>query len=143
MNYNSEYYFYYLTLGLALTGFLSAYLYWKGGELLTSLFETDPNFSRLLNNILLIIFYLLNISYLFMNANPLVKILNGNHLTEKLVYQLGSYMLLLLFELIVSAVSIFFLKKSRQRTEIIDDRPPLRPTLHQERAAQELGVGDD
>jgi hypothetical protein len=143
MNYNSEYYFYYLTLGLALTGFLSAYLYWKGGEVLTSLFETDPNFSRLLNNILLIIFYLLNISYLFMNANPLVKLLNGNHLTEKLVYQLGVYLFLLLFELVVSIVAIFFMKKSRQRTGIIDDRPPLRPTLHQEKATQELGTGSE
>lgn len=141
MNYNSEYYFYYLTLGLALTGFLSAYLYWKGGLLLANLFETREDFSRLLNNILLIVFYLLNISYLLMNANPLVTILNGNHLTEKLVYQLGAYMLLLLFELIVSGVAIYFLKKSRQRTDVIEDSPPLRPTLHQEKAAQELGTG--
>jgi hypothetical protein len=143
MNYNSEYYFYYLTLGLALTGFLSAYLYWKGGEVLASVFATDPNFSRLLNNILLIIFYLLNISYLFMNANPLVKILNGNHLTEKLVYQLGAYLFLLLFELIVSVLAIFFVKKTRNRTSVIEDSPPLRPTLHQEKATQELGIGDD
>lgn len=143
MNYNSEYYFYYLTLGLALTGFLSAYLYWKGGLLLMSLFESEVEFSRLLNNILLIIFYLLNIGYLFMNANPLVKLLNRNHLLEKLIYQLGGYFILLMFELLVSGVAIYFFRKSRQRQDIIEDRPPLRPTLHKDKPSPEQKVENE
>ncbi len=111
---NLDFYFYYLMIGILLTGGLSAFLYWQGGRFLMEAFQKDENFARRTNSMLLVGFILFNFGYIFLSANPGVDIVNTNHLFEKLVYRIGIFILVLAIEHTCSLVGLYLIRQRRK-----------------------------
>ncbi|MBX7241804.1 MAG: hypothetical protein K1X92_08650 [Bacteroidia bacterium] len=111
---NLDFYFYYLMIGIILTGGLSAFLYWQGGRFLMEAFQKDENFARRTNSMLLVGFILLNFGYIFLTANPGIDIVNTNHLFEKLVYRIGIFIIILAVEHTCSLIGLYVIRQRRK-----------------------------
>ena len=111
---NLDFYFYYLLIGIILTGGLSAFLYWQGGRFLMEAFQKDESFARRTNSMLLVAFILLNFGYIFLSANPGIEIVNTNHLFEKLVYRIGVFIVVLAVEHICSLAGLYIVRQRRK-----------------------------
>lgn len=113
-NYNIDFYFYYLIIGVVLTGLLSILLFVYGGKFLADVFQKDEEFARRTNVLLLVSFLLFNIGYLFLTANPGVEIVNGDHLFQKAVYRIGIFVVVLGIEHTLSLLGLYMIRKNRQ-----------------------------
>lgn len=109
-----DFYFYYLVIGIVLTGALGALLYAHGGRFLMEAFQKDESFVRRTNTMLLISFVLLNFGYVFLTANPGIDIVNTQHLFEKLVWRVGVFVLILAVEHTVSLAALYIIRKNRK-----------------------------
>ena len=115
-NHNLDFYFYYLIIGVVLTGMLGAFLFWQGGKFLMDAFQKDENFARRTNSMLLVLFLLFNLCYIFLNASPGVgvEIKTGLHLFEKLVFRIGIFIGVLSAEYAITLAALYVIRRSRK-----------------------------
>jgi hypothetical protein len=111
---NIEYYFYYIIVGVMLTGMLSAYLYWQGGKFLMDAFQKDESFAKRANAMLLVAFILINLGYIFLTANPNVELVNRTHLFQKLIFNIGVLIAVLALEHLASLVGLYIIRQRRK-----------------------------
>lgn len=111
---NLDFYFYYLIIGILLTGLMAAILFMMGGRFLMDAFEKDEAFAKRTNVMLLVAFLLLNFGYIFLSASPNGEILSSQHLFEKLVWKIGVFIVVLGLEHVASLGVLYILRKNRQ-----------------------------
>lgn len=115
-NLNLDFYFYYLIIGVVLTGMLGAFLFWQGGKFLMDAFQKDENFARRTNSMLLVLFLLFNLCYIFLTSSPGkdVDIVQGLHLFEKLVFRIGIFIGVLSAEYAITLGALYVIRRNRK-----------------------------
>ncbi len=114
-NLNLDFYFYYLIIGVVLTGMLGSFLFWQGGKFLMDAFQKEENFARRTNGMLLVLFLLFNLCYIFLTASPGkdVEIKVGLHLFEKLVSRIGVFIGVLFAEYAITMAALYVIRRNR------------------------------
>lgn len=113
-NLNIIAYCIYLIICVSITAIVGSNLHKNGYHLILDLFENEK-FSKTLNNLLLVGYYLINIGYIAITVNAFGLIVTVEHLIVEVISRVGAILIILGILHINNILTLQFLSKRKQK----------------------------